>query len=216
MIDLHTHSILSDGALLPSELVRRAEIKGYRVMAITDHADISNLDFILPRIIQFCLDIKNKTKIKVIPGVELTHIQPGDFKTMVKKARELGAAIVIGHGETIVEPVVKGTNRAAIEAGVDILAHPGIIEESDAELALNQGVFLEISARAGHCLGNGHVAKTALKIGTKLVINTDSHIPENLITREQANSVCQGAGLDPAYIVELIQNTEIFIEKIWK
>jgi predicted metal-dependent phosphoesterase TrpH len=34
MIDLHTHSFLSDGELLPSELVRRAKVKGYRIIGI--------------------------------------------------------------------------------------------------------------------------------------------------------------------------------------
>ena len=41
MFDLHTHSLLSDGELLPSELARRYEEKGFRAIAITDHADVS-------------------------------------------------------------------------------------------------------------------------------------------------------------------------------
>ncbi|NTW17979.1 MAG: PHP domain-containing protein, partial [Syntrophaceae bacterium] len=48
MIDLHTHSIFSDGELIPSELVRRAQVTGYRAIAITDHADHSNIDIIIP------------------------------------------------------------------------------------------------------------------------------------------------------------------------
>jgi predicted metal-dependent phosphoesterase TrpH len=43
-IDLHVHSFLSDGALLPSELLRRVVVKGYRAIAITDHADASNME----------------------------------------------------------------------------------------------------------------------------------------------------------------------------
>jgi Histidinol phosphatase and related hydrolases of the PHP family len=41
MIDLHTHSIFSDGELIPAELTRRAAVAGYRAMAITDHGDFS-------------------------------------------------------------------------------------------------------------------------------------------------------------------------------
>jgi len=37
MIDLHTHSLFSDGELIPSELVSRAAAAGYRAIAITDH-----------------------------------------------------------------------------------------------------------------------------------------------------------------------------------
>ncbi|MFY9194440.1 MAG: PHP domain-containing protein, partial [Methanoculleus sp.] len=43
MYDLHTHTILSDGELLPTELIRRAAVLGYSTIAITDHADASNL-----------------------------------------------------------------------------------------------------------------------------------------------------------------------------
>ncbi len=52
MIDLHTHSIFSDGELVPAEHLRRVESLGYEAVAITDHADSSNLDFIIPRIVK--------------------------------------------------------------------------------------------------------------------------------------------------------------------
>src|SRR3972149_2370324 len=117
MIDLHPHTLFSDGALLPTELVRRALVKGYSAIAITDHADISNLDFILPRIVEACNVINSKWNIKAIPGVELTHVPPDTIADLTDEARQLGAKIVVVHGETIVEPVTEGTNRAAIEAG---------------------------------------------------------------------------------------------------
>ena len=48
MIDLHTHSLYSDGELIPAELWRRAQVKGYRYLAITDHVDASNFEVVLP------------------------------------------------------------------------------------------------------------------------------------------------------------------------
>lgn len=42
MYDLHTHTIFSDGELLPAELIRRAAVLGYQTIGITDHADRSN------------------------------------------------------------------------------------------------------------------------------------------------------------------------------
>src|SRR5208282_6217393 len=42
LYDLHTHTILSDGEMLPSELVRRMAVMGYTTVAITDHVDTSN------------------------------------------------------------------------------------------------------------------------------------------------------------------------------
>src|SRR5512134_1623561 len=195
MIDLHTHSLFSDGVLVPSELVRRAVMKGYEVIAITDHADASNLDFIIPRVTAACRELSRRWKIKALPGLELTHIPPETFGTLTKKARKLGAVIVVAHGETLVEPVHPGTNRAAIEAKVDILAHPGMITRGEAALAARNGVHLEITTRKGHSLSNGHVARVAEASGAKLVIDTDAHEPGDLVSDEFARAVLAGAGL---------------------
>jgi putative hydrolase len=195
MIDLHTHTLFSDGELLPSELVRRAENMGYEAIALTDHADSSNLDWIIPRMIRVCRDLNRHRRIRAIPGVELTHLPPEMIPTMVKDARSLGALIVVVHGETIVEPVPPGTNREAIGAGADILAHPGLITEEEVLLAKAKNVLLEISARKGHSLSNGHVARLAMKIGAPILLNTDTHTPDNLINREQAMKIVMGAGL---------------------
>ncbi|MDR2861125.1 MAG: histidinol phosphate phosphatase domain-containing protein, partial [Syntrophobacterales bacterium] len=124
MIDLHTHSFFSDGELLPSELVQRAAEKGYQAIAITDHADLSNIDFVIPRITKVCQQMQKLETIRVIPGIELTHVPPAHIADLVREGRLLGAKIIVVHGETIVEPVAEGTNRAAVMAGIDILAHP--------------------------------------------------------------------------------------------
>ncbi len=195
MIDLHTHSIFSDGVLIPSELVRRAEHKGLKGIGITDHGDSSNMDFIIPRIVSVAKELNSILEIKVIPGIEITHVPPALIGDTAKKARKLGAKIIVVHGETVAEPVAPGTNNAAIKAGVDILAHPGLITEDDALAAKEKGIFLEISARKGHSLTNGHVAKLAQKTGAKLLINTDAHAPEDLIDDALAKRVVCGAGL---------------------
>ncbi len=213
MIDLHTHSFFSDGVLVPSELVRRAVIKGYEVIAITDHADASNVDFIIPRVVSVCRELNRRWKIKALPGIELTHIPPETFVELTDRARSLGAAIVVAHGETLVEPVHPGTNRAAIEARVDILAHPGLLAKEEAELAAKNGVYLEITSRKGHSLSNGHVARLAEETGAKLVIDTDSHEPGDLITDEFARSVLRGAGLSEERIAWVLKNSRILADK---
>jgi putative hydrolase len=209
MIDLHTHSIFSDGVLVPSELVRRAVMKGYEVIAITDHGDASNLDFIIPRVTAACRDLGKRWKIKALPGIELTHIPPENFGALTKQARRLGAMVVVAHGETLVEPVHPGTNRAAIEAGVDILAHPGLITKKDAELAAKKGVYLEITTRKGHSLSNGHVARIAEGTGARLVVDTDSHEPGDLVTDDQARDILFGAGLSRKQADRVFQNGQI-------
>jgi len=208
MIDLHTHSLFSDGVLVPSELVRRAVMKGYEVIAITDHGDSSNLDFTIPRVAAACKELNRRWKIIALPGIELTHIPPETFAELTQKARSLGAAIVVAHGETLVEPVHPGTNRAAIEAGVDILAHPGLITKEEVELAVRKGVHLEISTRKGHSLSNGYVAKMAVDAGAKLVLDTDTHEPGDLVTREFAETVLRGAGLATDQIAVVFRNSK--------
>lgn len=196
MIDLHTHTFFSDGALVPAEHLRRFDVMGYEAVAITDHADSSNLDFIVPRIVQAAQDLRPYSKTRLIPGIELTHVPPALFKSLTVKARELGALIVVAHGETPVEPVAPGTNRAALEAGVDLLAHPGFITEEDAALAAKKEILLELSGRKGHCLTNGYVAQIALKTGAKLAVNADAHGPDDFMSAERAQAVALGAGLN--------------------
>jgi putative hydrolase len=195
MIDLHTHSIFSDGELLPSELIRRAAVKGYKVIGISDHVDSSNLDSTIAAMLRLKDEAEQYPQIIVLPGVEITHVPRRLIRELSARARKLGAMYVVVHGETIVEPVEEGTNREAILAGVDILAHPGLITEEDVELAKEKHVLLEISSRKGHSLSNGHVAKLAKAIGAPLIYNTDSHSPSDLTPEEQAIKIIRGAGL---------------------
>jgi len=213
MIDLHTHSLFSDGELLPSELIRRAEAIGYKAIAITDHVDSSNIDFVVPRIMNTLKKLKGFITIEAIPGAEITHAPPRIISELVKKARRLGAKIVVVHGETIIEPVAPGTNRAAIEAGADILAHPGIISIEDMLFAKEKGVTLEITSREGHSLSNGHVAKEAMRFGVPLCINTDAHSPSDLITKDTAFKILLASGVEEDHIDSIFENSEALIKK---
>jgi histidinol phosphatase-like PHP family hydrolase len=214
MIDLHTHTVFSDGELIPFELIRRAEAIGYRAVAMTDHMDASNIDLIIPRVVHAIQKMKPFVSIDVLPGAEITHAPPALIPELVKEARHLGAKIVIVHGETIVEPVLKGTNRAAIEAGADILSHPGLITIEDLLLAKEKNVLLEITSRKGHSLANGYVAKEAIRFGAPLCINTDSHSPSDLITKEAAGRILLAAGIEENRIESIFENSKYLIDKV--
>ncbi len=214
MIDLHTHTLFSDGVLIPAELVRRLQSLGYSAVAITDHVDASLLDFTIPRIVQVADELNGSQSVKVIPGIELTHIPPDLIAQNVKRSRELGAKLVVIHGETIVEPVAPGTNRAGLEAAADVIAHPGLVTMEEVRLAAEKGIFLEISARAGHSLTNGHVARLANEVGAKLILNSDAHAPRDFMTEEFASKVVEGAGLQPDSLSALLRNALKLLEKI--
>lgn len=194
--DFHTHTSLSDGELSPVELIRRAYERGYSGIALTDHVGMGPLERLIPEIIEDCRIAREHWNIVAIPGVELTHLPVQAIAAAAKRAKELGAWIVVVHGETIVEPVEKGTNLAAIQSPhVDILAHPGLLTTNEAKLAAQNGVFIEVSARKGHCLTNGHVVKLAMAAGCKILINSDAHASPDLLTPEVAMAILQGSGL---------------------
>lgn len=198
MIDLHVHSLLSDGELLPEEIIRRYEQKGYTAVALTDHAGPSNLEGLIKATVSFCNWVRAKgiTKLLVIPGVELTHCPPPLIPELIKEARKMGAKLVLVHGETLVEPVAEGTNLAAIQGEADILAHPGLITSEEAKLAAQKGVLLEISARVGHCLANGHVAKMAYESGALVTYGSDAHGPKDILGVEDVLKVLRASGLE--------------------
>lgn len=212
-IDLHMHSLFSDGELLPSELARRAAVLNHETIAITDHIDSSNISS-LSKLAGALDDINENWDINVVPGAEITHVPIEIIDSLAIKAREFGAKIIVVHGETLSEPVIPGTNLAAVQSqNVDILAHPGLITHEEAEIAKDNNIFLEISARAGHSLANGHVAKVACDVGANLVIDTDAHAPNDLITFEKAKLIGLGAGLSEKQVDKALIDNPIKILK---
>ncbi len=212
MYNLHSHSLLSDWILLPSEIAVRYLSLGYKAIAITDHVDYSNIEATIEAILKFCRRWPKNIPMKVLPGIELTHIPLEQFKPLSRLARKKGIKVIVGHGETTVEPVIKGTNQAALEADIDILAHPGKIADADVRLAKKKNIFLEITSRKGHCNTNTFVALQALKFGAKLILNHDSHRPEDIITPKQLIEVGSKAGLSLDEIDKIYKDVGRFIK----
>ncbi|RKX85877.1 MAG: PHP domain-containing protein [Spirochaetes bacterium] len=214
MIDFNTHTFLSNGRCSPGELVRRAEEKDYRAIGITDHVDASNIELVLSALLRFCRETQPFLKVRIIPGVEITHVPPGQIAVIANRARQLGARLIILHGETITEPVAIGTNRAGLEAKVDIIAHPGLISEEDMQLAADTGVSLEISSHPTHSMANGRIVSLARKFNVPLVLNSDAHRPEELLTPQWREKVAFGAGLTPEELEKINSNMMALFEKI--
>ena len=63
MIDLHTHSNCSDGALTPLELLSRAQAAGVELFAITDHDTLSAFDTLAPG---------KRGDLHLVSGIELS------------------------------------------------------------------------------------------------------------------------------------------------
>jgi len=213
--DFHMHTSLSDGELLPMELIRRAAAADHRAIALTDHASFSNMEWIIESVTRDCKKA-DAWGIEAIPGIELTHVPVRYIDQAVRKARKAGAELIVVHGETPVEPVERGTNHEAVSnTDVDILAHPGMMTLEEAELAAKNDIFLEVTCRKGHSLANGHVSNMAREAGAMVLVNTDSHAPEDLSTMDFATKVARGSGMTPEEVrAALVSNPEKVLKRV--
>jgi histidinol phosphatase-like PHP family hydrolase len=212
--EFHTHTFYSDGVLSVAELLRYGVVRGCAALAVCDHVDFSNVEHV----------VKSQRKMlrewygemRVIQGVELTHTPVRKIGKLARLAKKAGAEIVVMHGETPTEPVEPGTNAAAVACRyVDILAHPGKITAEDAQKALDNGIYLELTARRGHNAGNQHVAGVALDVGAQLLVNSDMHAPDDLIVQERAYEICLESGLDEKRALEVVKKNPIrFMERL--
>ena len=214
--DFHTHTFYSDGVLSTLELIRRAAVKGYKVIAVTDHVGAGSLERVIKEVSRDCELARLHWDIVAVPGVEITHVPHKAIGSLAKKAKELGAWLVVVHGETPVEPVEAGTNLAAVRSKyVDILAHPGNMTAGVAELAEKNGVFIEITTRRGHCVTNTHVARVAGKAGALMLLNSDSHGEDDLLTGALAKETLRRAGISSRGFRQVLEhNPEKLLQRI--
>ena len=218
IFDFHTHTFFSDGCLSPVELARRAADKGYGCIGIADHASASNIELLIKSLKRDAEIIEKYWPLQVLVGIELTHVPAEAVDSLAREAKKIGAQYVVVHGETVVEPVVKGTNLAAVNStAVDILAHPGLITLEELKLARQNNVFIELTSRSGHNITNGHVAALGRQAGVLFLVDSDAHDPSDLLTGERANHVALGAGLLPDEVVTVLEkNPLIFLQKLGK
>ena len=71
VVDLHLHTLASDGRLSPTELVRLVARQGLKTVAITDHDTTDGLAEAFEAAREF-------PSLRIIPGIELSADVPGD------------------------------------------------------------------------------------------------------------------------------------------
>ena len=208
--DFHSHTFHSDGVLSPLELIRRAAVRQYAAIAVTDHTGPGSLARIIKEVSEDCELARSQWGILAIPGVELTHLPAAAIDDVAGEAKEVGAWLVVVHGESPVEPVEEGTNLAAVKSRfVDILAHPGHMTLEVAELAAKNNVFIEITTRRGHCITNAHVAKMAAEAGALMLLNSDTHDEDDLLSDQMTKDVLRQAEINSRKFKQILESNPL-------
>lgn len=214
--DFHTHTFFSEGSLSPLELIYKAMTNNYKAIAITDHAGIGSLQRVIAEVTKDCALAQAHWDIIAIPGVELTLVPAAAIAETAKQAKELGAKLVVVHGETGLEPIEPGTNSAAVNSPyVDILAHPGLLNLEEGQSAAANGIFIEITARRIYSACNRHIANIARLAGAKLLVNSDAHEKQELLTPTLAQAVAEGAGLNEREVKQTLEaNPQLLLQNL--
>lgn len=207
------HIIFSpEAGLESSSILHYASLAGLRCVAVVLVSDGSDFD----RVASLAAQIRRCSLyagVEAFAGVELRHVPPALLPDAVKEARTAGGRLVLVHGETICDQVEQGTNFAAIEAGADILAHPGLIDAESAAFAAEKGVALEFTSCPRHAFTNAHTAAMARRFGCLLVRGSCARRPEEISTRSFWLSVVRGAdvfesGENKDNLLELLKKSE--------
>lgn len=203
LIDLHSHTTLSDGTLTFDELVAAAERRSYDALAITDHVrgnDPAYCD-IASAVRHEVECLAAQTNMRILAGVEVTDFEPSAIPSVAKRVRRAGAQVVVVHGECLTLTVAPGTNAAAVRSpDVDILAHPGLLSPEDAIAAARNGIYVELSAIVGASYANGHICWVARRAGAPIVVNSDAHDEAGMLSRPKVAAILRGAGAPESFL----------------
>jgi histidinol phosphatase-like PHP family hydrolase len=81
LYDLHTHTLVSDGDMLPIELIRRMSVIGYTTVAVTDHVDATNTRSVVENL-QVLRTSAEHFGVHLLCGVEITHVPPVEIPVL--------------------------------------------------------------------------------------------------------------------------------------
>lgn len=138
-VDFHVHTTSSDGIMTPTEVVKRAEKNGVKLLAITDHDTVSG--------IEEAINEAKKSNLRLLPGIELSTTHNGEsihilgfFKDDSYKDPELNKILYALknkrkiRAEKIVENLKNIFNIEicidnVLNRGKDVVARPHIAQE---------------------------------------------------------------------------------------
>ena len=192
--DLHCHTTWSDGRASVEEMGRAAQARGYDYVAICDHTPAVgavrglSADDVRRQAEEIAAANEVLAPFRVLRGIECDILRDGTLDLPDDVLRELDWVQASVHGGQRM-PRVEMTRRVEYALGnpyVRCLSHPkgryinrrpenALDLERVFEVAMRQGVALEVNGLPDRLDLSGEHAQEALGAGVKLVCSTDAH-----------------------------------------
>jgi len=181
--DLHSHSVVSDGVLTPSQLAERARLNGVDVWALTDHDEVRGI----PEARAAALDLG----MGYIPGVEISITWAGKTIHIVGlNIDETNPDLVNGLAQTR-----SGRERRARDMAAELLSKAGIANSYEGALKyvgnpdlISRSHFARYLVEIGACATVSDVFRHYLADGKP------GFVPHRWATLTEAVGWIRGAG----------------------
>ncbi|MDO5101434.1 MAG: PHP domain-containing protein [Lautropia sp.] len=181
-IDLHCHSLRSDGVLSPAEVVRRAHQNGVQVLALTDHDILDG--------IPEAAEVAETLGITLVPGVEVSITWAGETVHIV------GLGVDIGN-QALQDGLAanrSGRDARAHEIARE-LARAGVPDAYEGAMAYVGNPALISRSHFGRYLVQiGRAANTREVFANWLVPGKPGFVPQRWASLSEAVSWIRGAG----------------------
>lgn len=199
--DLHAHTNVTDGVNTLEEMAAAARARGYAYLGISDHSPSlrvtgglseENLRIHVAHIRKFS---ERSPDLRLLAGTECDILADGtlDYPDDVLKDLDYVIASIHSSFRMSEEQMTKRVVRAMENAHMDILAHPtarkigqrepiNLDMERIMDVAADTGTVLEMNAYPDRTDLNSAHARLAKERGVKLVVDTDSHSTEQLLS----------------------------------
>ncbi len=226
--DLHVHSTWSDGTLSIDDIIEKIKRSRYEYLAITDHSPGNyygrGLDArALKEKTSYIKSLNSKFKdFRILMGSEIDIKGVGKIDYPDEIIKKLDIAIGSMHS-SFMNPEAENTAMAVSAVSnkyLDFIGHPtGVVFGSRAPYFIDIEKLIEAAAENNKALEinsyfmrldlNEQNARKASEMGVKLVINTDSHRPNNLDMLGLGVDIARRAGLEKKDVLNTMSLDEL-------
>ncbi len=217
--DLHVHTDLSgDGRSPLEQVIERAQTRGYRYLAITEHGEdlaingVTREALLAQRETLRRLEVRHPD-MRLLHGVELNIGRDGglDYDADFRASFDWCVAAVHSHFELDREAQTRRILAAMRDPSVNVIGHltgrmigrrPGIELDLDAVLrcAGETGTAIEVNSALARLDAAWEVLRKARELGVTFVVNTDAHHVDELDRMQWGALQCQRGWVDAEHV----------------